>query len=168
MAVEITDYVDVPDRMSQLGCAVRDEITLLPANFESAASAAEFVTAGTAPTIIKVLRQGGLHASVLQAGESGPGFIHNKSHDWVVPAIYISAELLKTTPDLISVAIDLIRDYAITLYRGVADRKVIKAEFVVEQSEGHTYKRLSYEGDVEGMREIAQIARDICGTDQGQ
>jgi hypothetical protein len=168
MSVDITDYVDVDSRMEQLGCKAAAGLTILPSNFGEAASPAEFLVPGTAPTIVKVLGRGGIQAGLPQADNTRPGFIHNKSHDWVVPAIYISAELMKTSPDLVSVAIDLIRDYAVSLYKGISDKKTIKAEIVIEQSHGHTYKRLSYEGDVEGLQQLAQVAKDIYGSDQGQ
>jgi hypothetical protein len=168
MPVQITDYVDVEGRMQELGCIAPAGLAILPANFGDVACPSEFLTSGTAPTIIKVLRRGGVEAGLVQADDNRPGFVHNKSHDWVVPAIYISAELLKTSPDLVSIAIDLIRDYAVSLYRGIANKKVIKAEIVVQQSDSHTYKRLTYEGDVEGLRELAQIAKDVHGSGQGQ
>jgi hypothetical protein len=168
MPVDVTDYVDVDSRMAQLGCHAGTGLTILPSNFSEAASPAEFLMSGTAPTIIKVLGRGGVQAGLLQADTTPPGFIHNKSHDWVVPAIYISAELMKTSPDLVSVAVDLIKDYAVSLYKGISDKKTIKAEIVIEQTNGHTYKRLSYEGDVEGLQQLAQVAKDVYGSDQGQ
>lgn len=163
MAVEISDYIDIEQRMAELRVPPTEAVTILPTNFELAAAPSEFRVSGTAPTILKVLRHGGVSAQLLDARDLQPAFIHNKSHDWVVPVIFVSSELLKANPDLISITIDLIRDYAVSLFRGLGEKKCIKAEIVVEQKGGRTYKKLSYEGNVEGLRELAQIAREIYG-----
>jgi hypothetical protein len=168
MALEIEDYVDVKLRMQQLGCRSTADLLVLPENFTDATSASDFRTSGLASTIIKVLRSGGISASLLESETSSAAFIHNKNHDWIVPAIYISSELLKTNPDLLSLAIDCIRDYALFLYKGIADKKTVKAEVVVEEAAGHTYKRVTYEGDVEGLRELLRAAKEIYGGNQGQ
>ena len=168
MTVEINDYIDVEGRMEELGCSSTADVLILPDNFEDALNASEFRTSGLTPTIVKVLRSGGVSAALPKYNGSPPAFIHNKNHDWIVPTIYISSELMKTTPDLLSLAIDVIRDYALSLYKGIADKKTVKAEIVVEEAAGHSYKRVTYEGDVEGLRELLRVAKDVYGSDEDQ
>ena len=118
------EYLDVRERAETLQCSLEPILTFLPGNLEDAASADDFVIRGGVTTIRKVLEGGGVPAATLAAGrDQPPRFIHNKSHDWAVPIIFVSAELMKTSPDLIGVAIDLIRDYALSIFNGSGSDK---------------------------------------------
>ena len=57
---KISDYVDVNKKMADLGCRYPERMALLPINFESATSIAEFLQASEAATIKKLLVAEGL------------------------------------------------------------------------------------------------------------
>lgn len=50
--------------------------------------------------------------------------------------------------------VERLSNYLIDFFKGVSGRKVVKVDFVVEVSGEGTYKRLSYEGDVEGIKDL--------------
>lgn len=164
MMIEVEDYLDVRERAEALGCELGSIITFLPSNLDIATSADDFIVRGEITTIRKVLNFGGVPSSMLSAkGAPSPGFVHNKSHDWAVPIIFIGAEMLKTAPDIVSVTIDLIRDYALDLFKGIGADKKVKAEIVVERSQGRTYQKVTYEGDVSGLNTLAEMVSRISG-----
>lgn len=156
------DYLDVRKRAEALHCSLEPILTFLPGNLEDAASADDFVIRGEVTSIRKVLEGGGVPTATLAAGgNQPPGFIHNKSHDWAAPIIFISAELMKTSPDLIGIAIDLIRDYALSIFKGSGSDKQVKLEVVVEHDEKRTYQKITYEGDVAGLRTVADMVTTV-------
>ncbi|THD34440.1 MAG: hypothetical protein E7773_14725 [Sphingomonas sp.] len=109
-----------------------------------------------------MIEGGGVPTGTLAADKSQPpGFIHNKSHDWAVPIIFVSAELMKTSPDLIAAAIDLIRDYALSIFKGSGADKRVKLEVVVERNEKRTYQKVTYEGDVAGLGTVADMVTKV-------
>ncbi len=165
-AITVEDYLDVPARADALGCALGNVLTFLPDNFESAASADDFLVRGEVTTIRKVLKAGGVASAVLSAEQARPaGFVHNKSHDWAVPVLFIGSELLKTSPDLPGMAIDLIRDYATGLFTGSGKDRQAKVEIVVERSKQRSYRKISYEGDVAGLDTLAQVITELHADD---
>lgn len=156
------EYLDVRERAEALQCSLEPVLTFMPGNLEDAASANDFVIRGEVTTIRKVLEGGGVPTATLGAGrDHPPGFIHNKSHDWAAPIIFVSAELMKTSPDLIGVAIDLIRDYALSIFKGSGSDKRVKLEVVVERDERRTYQKVTYEGDVAGLETVADMVLKV-------
>src|SRR5664279_2754339 len=90
MATTVTDYVDVPARIAELGCIASDSgVILLPVNFDSAASVADLRHAATTSTVKKLLRQAGVPLHNLVERSQGPPYIKNKSADLVFPLIFI-------------------------------------------------------------------------------
>jgi hypothetical protein len=146
MTTTVSDFPNVIERLAELGCTVPSTLAFLPSNLDSASKSSELAVQGQATTLTKVLRQGGIEVGAVMPETAPPGFIHNKSHDWVVPIVFISAELMKTSPDIVGIAIDLIRDYLISLFKGLSGSKAIKAEIVVEKRKGGTYRRLPMTG----------------------
>jgi hypothetical protein len=162
-------YGDVRERATALGCTLSNGLTFLPDNLERVATADDLVVRGEVTTLRKVLTHGGVPSTVL-AGDSArsPGFVHNKSHDWAVPVIFVSAELMKTSPDMIGLAIDLIRDYAVSLFKGVGADRSVKAEIVVELTEDGTFQKITYEGAAEGLSEITKMVATIHAQDNSR
>lgn len=160
------DYIDVRERAAALGCELGDGLTFLPENLERAETADDLLVRGEVTTLRKVLTLGEVPSSLLAAdSRRPPGFVHNKSHDWAVPLIFVSAELMKTSPDMIGVAIDLIRDYAASLLKGVGTDRIVKAEIVIERTADSTFQKITYEGAVEGLGEITKMAATINDQD---
>jgi len=149
-----------------LGCPLESIITFLPDNFESAETPNDFVVRGEVTTIRKVLAAGGIATATLSApSATPPGFIHNKSHDWAVPVIFVAAELVKTTPDLVAAVIDLIRDYAVSLFKGRGADKRVKIEIVVERERTRTYQKITYDGDVAGLESAIEMVGKAHGAE---
>lgn len=163
MTTEITDYIDVTKKIEELGLVQPVGISFLPANFEDADTAENLVVRGEATTLKKVLLAGDLEISILQDSDSGIKYVHNKSHDWAMPLMLFTAEAMTTNPDLVSLAIDLVKNYVTDLFKGLARDKTIKAEIVVEKTKKGTFQKITYEGDPEGLSLLVEMARDIHG-----
>lgn len=158
MATKISDYVHVANRAKELGCVTPTGITVLPENFENAASRSELLFGSEAATIRKLLKSDVPMGSLLPTGERAPA-IHNKHFEWA-PAIFVSAALLSENPNAISVALGIVSNYATDFFKGRPSRKV-KLTVVVETKKDRSCKRIDYEGDASGLASLANIVRQL-------
>ena len=72
----------------------------------------------------------------------------------------ISALFLSQNPNAISVAIGVISNYLTDWFKGTVGDKRVRLDIVVE-IEGSKYKRVHYDGNVEGLRELPKILREV-------
>jgi hypothetical protein len=153
------DFAAVPEQAAKLGFSLPQEITILPINFEIANLGDELRFRGEAVTIAKLLNGAGIEVSRLGANEGSEAFVHNKSHEWALPIIFIGSELMKTSPDLISLAFSTVQDYVLELFKGMSSGRTIKAEVVIERSKTRQYQKISYEGDPSGLKDFAKVVK---------
>ena len=161
MTTTVEEYLPVRKRLAELGCALPNGLAFLPDNFSHSETAQDLLIRGEATTLTKVLAGGGIPVAQLNGNDARTRFIHNKSHDWAMPALMFTAESLRDNPDLASVVIDLIKDYVKDLFKGLANEKAIKADIVVEKNSDGTFQKISYEGNADGLDTLAQMIRDI-------
>lgn len=159
MKTTTSDFVDVPTRSAQLGCALPTGLTLLPNNFESAQPGEEFLFQGQTATVMKVLKAANITLAKFGSTARSEAFIHNKSHDWALPIIFIGYELMKQNPDLLGFVLSKIQDYALDLFKETVVGRHVKAEVVIETRRGRKYKKISYEGDPSGLKDFAKVVK---------
>lgn len=159
MAIKITSYPNVRQRIQELECIDPLGFALLPSNFEIVDSTTEFLQASEAATIKTLLRYANLPHSDIVPPERRPPYVHNKSLEWLGPTLFISANLISQNSEYVPMALDIIATYLTELISGFGSGRKVKFEFVVEQSKGNTCKKISYEGPPEGLRDIAEIIR---------
>lgn len=154
MAVQVSEFPSIQNNAAVLSCPMPPGILILPDNFEIAKQGDELLFAGEATTALKLLRHAGLPVAKLAGPEQVEAFVHNHDADWAFPLIFIGSELLKQSPDMVSLAISVLQDHVLDLFKGVKNRPKVKAEVVIEDRRTGHYKRLTYEGDAEGLREL--------------
>jgi len=159
MTLTQSDYVSVPARAGALDFALPTSLVFLPENFEAAEVGEELRFRGEATTVAKLLRQAGVPIERLGSSRE-TAFVHNKSHDWALPVIFVGAELMKQSPDMVGMAIELIRDYVVRLFEGTAEKK-IKTEVVIEDRQRKRYHKITYEGDAAGLGELAKLVKRL-------
>ena len=161
MKTTITEYLNVGQKIADLGCQFPTGLALLPANFESAMSSADFRQVSKAATVKTLFRNAGLpHGDITDKGQRPP-YIHNNSFEWVAPTVFVSAALFSENPNYVSIALSVIANYATDFFKGMTGTKTVKLEIVVEQTKARTCKKLSYEGDVDGLQALPEIIRGL-------
>lgn len=161
MSVTVENYPDPNGRLSDGEAEGATRLLFVPNDLSEIESADGYVVRGEATTIAKILRNGGAPVGYLGGDGIKVRFAHNKSHDWAAPAIFVATELLKNSPDMLSIAIDLIRDYASNLFQGAGSDRVIKADIVVERQGSGTYCKVTYEGNPEGLHTITAMVEKV-------
>lgn len=161
-AITTTRYVDVAQRAAELGAMLVPGLIFLPDNFESATTEDELRFHGEATTLAKIFRAQGLSVTRLGAESQPTAFIHNRSHDWAMPILFIGAELLKQNPDMISQALGLVQQYVLDQFKGVTGERKVVAELVVEDRKAGLYNRLTYDGPPEGLNTLAAALKALA------
>ena len=160
MPIVETEYVRVSDRAAEIGCTV-PEIAILPDNFAVARSQRE----------LRVRREGLALRSVLEhssfplgtfcdaaehATYSDEDFVH-----WEA-SLFVSATILKREPYVVPIALSITRSHLSEYLCNDAER-TIRFTLVVERKGDGACKKLTYEGDVTGLRALGERALAIAG-----
>jgi len=160
LSIQITEYIDVRERAVELGCNPPTGLALLPRNYDIAGSKDDLVYEGSTLEIRTLWRQARI--SETQIEKEGDRFphIHERYAEWIGPVIFISASVLSQDPHAVSVALGVLSNYLTDFFKGVpiSSRKV-KLSLVVEDVGG--YKRIDYEGNVEGLARLPEVIREI-------
>ncbi|MDK4715882.1 hypothetical protein [Rhizobium sp. CNPSo 4039] len=155
MITDVSNYVSVRDRAEQLGCMVSDRISVLPANFESAVSINDFLQRTEAATLRTLFRLNGVPSDDLVSREQRGAYIQNNSIEWIAPTLFVAGSIWSQEPNVVNLALNVLSTYITDFFKGAPGRKTVKLEIVVEKRRSTLCKRLKYEGDAEGIRELA-------------
>lgn len=159
MSSTVTDYIDVRGRLAELSCHDPAGFAILPLNFESAESINEFRQASEASTVKTLLRSERLPHDEIVDRKDRPPYVQNHSFDWIAPTLFVSAALISENPSAVSIALNVIGNYATDFFKGMSGEKMVKMDIVVEKSKGKSCKKISYEGSPSGLKDIADIIR---------
>lgn len=159
MTIEITDYPNVRQRIQELDCIEPLEIALLPNNFESVDSATEFRQVSEAATVKTLLKSENIPLSEIVPPERRPVYEQNNAVEWLGPIFFVSANLISQNPELVTMVIDIIASHLTDRFRGFGSGTKVKLGIVVEQSKENSCKNFSYEGPLEGLRNLPEIIK---------
>lgn len=163
MSVTRSDYCDVPAKAQTLGLNVPEGLALLPRNFEEATSLEELLHEYAVQTIRILFRQNKIPETRLERENQKIPCIQENEFALVLPALFVSGLILTQNPHLLSVALNVIANYATDFFKGIPRRKkivldVIVEDVIVENKTRRRYKKLHYEGDAEDIKEITNSA----------
>ena len=149
--IRVSDYVSVADRAAALGLKAPTSIALLPRNFDSATKADELLDEATAATVHQLWRQANVAEERFDSPEEPTPSVAEHAADWIAPIIFVSGTYASGNPDAISVALGVVSNYVYELFGRLPGRHRARLDVVVERSPRKTTKRITYEGDAEGV-----------------
>lgn len=157
----VSDYLDVSQKMASLGCRYPERMALLPINFESATSISELLQASEAATIKKLLLAEALPVDEIVDRSQRPPYVKNKWNEWVAPILYVSASFYSENPVLVSVALNVLGNYATDFFKGFHGAREVRLNIVVgKKNKG--YKKIAYQGPVEGLKDLPEVIREVA------
>lgn len=162
MITEVVDHASVRDRAAALGCSIPERIALLPINFVSALSRADFQQRSEAATVRKLFRINAIPTDELLSKEERLPYIQNNAFEWIAPVLFISASIWSENATAVSVALNVLSSYLADYFKGMAGKKTVKLEVVVERKGNYTCKKLTYEGDISGLPDLAGAIEKIA------
>jgi hypothetical protein len=162
LSIQLSEYLDVRKRASELGCSPPNGVVLLPRNFDRAKSKQELVHESSMPTVRTILRQARIPETRLEEEGDHFPYAQQNAFEWIGPIIFVSASFLTQNPDVISVALGMISDYLTDFFKGIPGaRKTAKFDIVIGPTKSESYKRIHYDGDVDGIREMEKVVRAL-------
>jgi hypothetical protein len=159
MNTTISDFISVRDKLLALGYRAPTGLAILPLNLEHAASPNEIRLQSEAATVKTLFRQAGIPLDELFEPSNRPLYVQNNDVHWVAPAIFVAAGVLSENPNAVSVALGVLSNYLTDFFKGRTSEPQIKATIVVETTKTKTCKRIEYEGNVEGLKALADVVK---------
>lgn len=166
MALEITDYCNVLKRAHDLKLNIPNGLSFLPRNFESAKSDKELLHESTIKTIRSLFRQNKIDETKLEYNGQDIPFIQENSFSLILPILFVSGLIFTQHPDLLSIALNIMGNYATDFFKGIPGKNEILLNVIVENNTKKIYKKINYRGNPEGLKEIAKIARKVFEGDE--
>lgn len=159
MTITVTDFINVKDRVIELGCKMPVGIAVLPENFGTAGTRQELLDQAEAATLRTLFRNNGFPLDSFLPAEERISSRHNKHFEWA-PLLFISGAILSSDPSAVSIALGIISNYATDFFKGLPNKKV-KFSIVVEKNAERVSKKIDYEGDVAGLASLEGAIRRI-------
>lgn len=156
MSINRSDFPSVSARAMELGTELPAGLVILPSNFDHAENGEALLFPKEALTVTKLLGAAGIPVSKLGGERSPAGYIHNRDASWIAPMIFIGAEIAKN-PDVITVTLSLIQEYLVEMFRGTKGDQTVAADVVIEYGKSGKCRKISYSGDVSGLKDFAKI-----------
>ena len=160
MGTALEDLGDVRRRASDLGFEPIGDIALLPRGFESGEGVDDLSFDAETATLRKLLAESGVNVQQPRMVEGATEVHVEKSAAWVAPLIFIGARMLVEAPETISLLLAVLEQFVIRVTRGLHNPSV-KLTFALETEEGKEYKRLSYEGPPQAIKEVEELIKGI-------
>ncbi len=159
--ISVTDYVPVAARATELGLPAPTTIALLPRNFDSAGGRGELLDESTAATIHQLWRQAGVSELRFDTPEEPFPSVAEHAADRIAPTIFVSGLYASGNSAAITVALGVVTNYVSELFGRLQGRHKVRLEVVVETDGDRTSKRITYEGDAEGVTKLLPAVEEV-------
>jgi len=166
MAFTVSGYCNVAARARTLGLNVPNGIAFLPRNFVEAKGPGELLHESSVQTVRSLFRQNAIPETRLELEGQKILCIQENEFALVLPTLFVSSLILSQNPHLLSIALNIIANYATHFFKGIPGRSRVVLDVVVEEKSKRSSKKIHYEGEVGGLKEIRDIAGKVF-TDEG-
>jgi hypothetical protein len=165
MAIEITDYLDVEQRASDLNLKTPEGACILPRHFDTAKDVGELCHESSALDLKTLFRQADLPITVYQPDGAKIPYLQENDVTWVGPLLFFSAAALTENPYLLGASLGVIGNYMTELFRGSPKSGRVKLSVVIEtattSTTTKTTKKIDFDGPADKLSEINGLIKDI-------
>lgn len=157
MNYKVEEYNHLAEKFRRLELDISSSLIFLPENLEEAKSKEEFIFSDSLSDIEKIFREN--NVSFSQLGGYSDQYRVRKNADWWGPAIYFGASMLSENSTAVSIALNVLSNYLTDFFKGSFGDKKVKIEIYVEERQDLKFKKITYEGGVEGIKELENIIK---------
>ena len=166
MPLIVTDYCDVPEKARSLNINEPTGLAILPRNFLVAKTADELLHESSVQSIRSLFRQNGISETRIEKeGQKIPNIQENE-FSLLLPTLFVTNLILTENPVLLSIALNIISNYATDFFKGITGKQKVKLDVIVQNKNGKGSKKIHYEGDSEGLKEITKIAGKVFSDEK--
>ena len=161
MKTNISDYIHVFEKLDELGCSYSEGIAILPLNFETATPTTTIEQSMGTLAIGKLFKMNDVPCSEIRRENEKPSYMEHRSLKWVLPTLFFSALLLSENPAVVSLSLGVIANFLTDSIKETGRKPPVKLDIVTEKNKGKTYKKISYEGPIDGISKLADIVKEV-------
>ena len=161
MKTNISDYIHVFEKLDELGCSYSEGIAILPLNFETATPTTTIEQLMGTFAIEEFFRKNDVPCSEIRRENEKPSYMGDRSAEWVLPTLFFSASLLSENPAVVSLSLGVIANFLTDRIKEIDRKPPVKLDIVTEKNKGKTYKKISYEGPIDGISKLADIVKEV-------
>ncbi|MFT3910286.1 MAG: hypothetical protein QM737_12725 [Ferruginibacter sp.] len=152
------EELDIANRFDELELTFPDSLTFFPENFDTANSKEDFVFTDSMSDLRKIfLQDNGITIPVL--GVDTELYRSRKSADIYLPAIFFGLSQISENSTFVSVSLNVLSNYIYDLCKGSSGKKTAHVDLYIETEKKGKLKKLSYNGSVEGLKELEKIIK---------
>lgn len=166
MAFMITDYCDVRTRALELGLNEPKDFALLPRNFDSAPTRDNLLQESTVQTVRILFRENNIHENRVEPGGYRIPCVQENEFALVLPALFVGGLILSQNPHLLSLALNVIANYATDFFKGLPGRNKVVLDVIVEDKARKRSKKIHYDGGIEGLKDISEVAGKVFSNEE--
>ncbi len=165
MSIEVTDYINVEQRFSDLGIKPPEGPCILPRHFAHAKDVAELCHESSALDLKALFREAEVPITVYQPDGTKIPYLQENDITWVGPVLFFTAASLIENPLLVNIAIKVVADHVSNLFKGLPQPARVKLSVLVEttttKTTTKTTKKIDYDGPPDKLSEINGFLKDI-------
>lgn len=150
--------LDISKRLDELGLTLPNNVTFFPENFDAANTKGDFVFTDSMLDLRKIFLQDS-NISIAALGQDTELYRSRKNADIYLPAIFFGLSQITENSTLVSVSLNVLSNYIYDLCKGALGKRKAHVDLYVETKVKGKVKKLSYTGDVEGLKELDKIIK---------
>ena len=159
MNYKVVEFNKIREFLGETEIISEDSFLFLPENLFETNEHEKFIYSETATDLKKVFKS--MQVPILYFSKDKPLFRSRKSSDWFGPTIFIGFSLIANNPQIIGISMNLISSYLYDFLKGTISSKKVKFEIIVERKKGKEYKKISYDGNIEGIKELEKVINSL-------
>ncbi|MFT3844748.1 MAG: hypothetical protein QM725_06835 [Lacibacter sp.] len=151
-----SDFLNLADKFLQ---EPKLNLTFLPENLNEVQDSEKFIYSESTTDIRKVFRLDNIPIDYLTNDK--PILRARKSADWFGPTLFIGFSILTDSPTLINISLNILSNYLYDFFKGTVSNKKVKFELVVESKRNKEFRKITYEGPVEGIKDLEGVIKQL-------
>lgn len=159
MDYKIENYNLILDRFNNLNCKIPETFAFLPENFNSAKIENDFIYPDSLSDLNKIFRV--KQIPIIKLTTEIPKYRSRKNADLIAPTLFIGFSLFSDNNILISIALNVLSDYITDFFKGTFKNRKVKLEIIVETKKRKEFSKISYDGDIEGLKDLEDIIKSL-------
>ena len=150
--------LEISTRLDELGLTLPNNLTFFPENFDTANTKNDFVFTDSMLDLSKIFRQDN-SISIPALGQDTELYRTRKSADIYLPAMFFGLSQITENPTIVSVSLNVLSNYIYDICKGTSGKKTAHVDLYLETKEKGKVKKISYNGSVEGLKELPEIIK---------
>jgi len=134
-------------------------LSILPRGFADAKSKDDLFHESSSFDLIKLFKIEGAEVEITNFVDSKIPEIQENDFTLLLPCLAVTSMVMSENPAAVSVSLSIIANYATTFFKGITGKKTVRFDLVVESSKKKKTTKINYEGDPNGIEDLAKVIR---------